>query len=169
MLLCQSYFLPCACAWLGRGRPKWDIPALGTRHFIICTYWIILREQCRLCGRFRQHSNRLPIYFPASMSRACMKCEYLHPKVNLILLSANCRFCQVKRCGLNYRDSVYDVRVRAPRKFSPASFQAIKLFGHRREEKNTRRLLCLAYFVGLKCLWFPNRVTFQKKVNFVWS
>jgi hypothetical protein len=50
----------------------------------IFTHWVrdislyarieLSSEQCRLCGRFRQHSNRLPIYFPASMSRACMKC-----------------------------------------------------------------------------------------------
>lgn len=97
------------------------------------------------------------------LERAWSVHMYLHPKVNLILLSANCRFCQVKRCGLNYRY----VRTSAQIFASIISSDKIVWPSLLHENKKTLGACCLAYLVGLKCLWFPNRVTFQKKVNFV--
>jgi hypothetical protein len=91
--------------------------------------------QCRLCGRFRQQSS--PYLFP------CINVLSVHDVcVSTFIPRWTLFFCQqiadfVKSSVADWITKVY-VRVRA-RKFSPASFQAIKLFGHRSFNQRERK------------------------------
>lgn len=139
-----SYFLPCACTWLGiTGRAGrngifafWyaqELPG-AVCHFIIARIEFSAAPRCRLAAIV---SLFISLHQCLERAWSVHICTFI-PRWTLF-------FCQqiadfVKSSVADWITGMY---VWA-RKFSPASFQAIKLFGHRccmRIKKNTRRLL----------------------------